>query len=166
MVIFSFTKFYIDISILVINLISTLLLCFFGGGGSIFPPIRLTLMSVYKYIFTYLPGMQQLLEYDKLSTLLSAIFQLYRGSRFYRWRKSVYPEKTITYRKWQNKFITSSCIEYTSPWAGFKRKPLVVIGTDCIGIIAIILRFFSFDLGTDLTAGFVFYLISICTVYH
>jgi hypothetical protein len=40
-----------------------------------------------------------------------------------------------------------------------KRKTLVVIGTDCIGIIAIILRFFSLDLGTDLTAGFVFYLI-------
>jgi hypothetical protein len=29
-----------------------------------------------------------------------------------------------------------------------------VIGSDCIGIIAILLRFFSLDLGTDLTAGF------------
>ena len=58
-------------------------------------------MSVYKYIFTYFPGRQQLLEYDKLSTLLSTIFQLYRGSRFNRWRKPVYPEKTTTYRKWQ-----------------------------------------------------------------
>ena len=25
------------------------------------------------------------------------------------------------------------CIEYTSPWAGFKLKTLVVIGTDCMG---------------------------------
>jgi hypothetical protein len=163
---FSSTKFYVDISILALHLISTLLLCFLGGGGSIFPPIRLTLMSVYKYIFTYFPGRQQLLEYDKLSTLLSSIFQQYRGSRFYRWRKPVYPENTTTYSKWLNKFITSSCIDYTSPWTGFKRKTLVVIGTDCIGIIAIILRFFSLDLGTDLTARFVFYLISICTVYH
>ena len=84
MVNFSFTKFYVVIGILALHLISTLLICFLGGGGSIFPPIRLTLMSLYKHIFTYFPGRQQLLEYDKLSTLLSAIFQLYRGSRFYR----------------------------------------------------------------------------------
>jgi hypothetical protein len=30
-------------------------------------------------------------------------------------------------------FITYSCIEYTSPWAGFEFTILVVIGTDCIG---------------------------------
>jgi hypothetical protein len=64
-------------------------------------------MSVYKYIFTYFPGRQQLLEYDKLSTLLSTIFQQYRGSRLYRWRKTVYTEKATTYSKWLNKFITS-----------------------------------------------------------
>ena len=85
MVNFFFTKFYIDISILALHLISTLLLFFlWGGRGSIFPPIRFTLMSVYKYISTYFPGRQQLLEYDKLSTLLSATFQQYRGSRFHR----------------------------------------------------------------------------------
>jgi hypothetical protein len=45
-------------------------------------------MSVYKYIFTYFPGRQQLLEYDKLSTLLSTIFQQYRGNGTqYIWKK-------------------------------------------------------------------------------
>ena len=29
--------------------------------------------------------------------------------------------------------LSQSCIEYTSPWAGFKLTTLVVIGTDCIG---------------------------------
>jgi hypothetical protein len=30
-------------------------------------------------------------------------------------------------------FITYNCIEYISPWTGFKLTTLVVIGTDCIG---------------------------------
>ena len=30
-------------------------------------------------------------------------------------------------------FITKCCIEYTSPWAGYKLTTLVVIGTDCTG---------------------------------
>jgi len=30
-------------------------------------------------------------------------------------------------------FITKYCIEYTSPWMGFKFTKLVVIGTDYIG---------------------------------
>jgi len=33
-----------------------------GGGGYMFPAIRLTLKSVYKYIFRYFPGSQHLLE--------------------------------------------------------------------------------------------------------
>ena len=28
-------------------------------------------------------------------------------------------------------FITKCCIEYTSPWTGFKLTTLIVIGTDC-----------------------------------
>ena len=41
--------------------------------------------------------------------------------------------KPPTYRKSQTNFVTQSCIEYTSQWAGFKLTTLVVIGTDCIG---------------------------------
>ena len=146
-----------------LNLISTFSLCYLGGGEGggweSFPPLSFTLTSVYYhciwYVFFYYSffwrGVQHFLEYDDLSTPLSTLFQQYGGSRFNTWRKPVYPEKTTT---------------YTSPWAGLKRKTWVVIGTDCIGIIAIIRRFFSLDLGTDLTAGFVFYLIFICTVYH
>ena len=52
---------------------------------------------------------------------LSTIFQLYRGGSR---RKPL----TLT------NFITKCCIEYTSPWAGFKLTTLVVICTDCTGI--------------------------------
>jgi hypothetical protein len=36
-------------------------------------------------------------------------------------------------RKSLTKFITWCCIEYTSPWTGFKLTTLVVISTDCTG---------------------------------
>ena len=41
--------------------------------------------------------------------------------------------KPSTCRKSLTNFITYCCIEYTSKWAGFKLKTLVVIGTDCTG---------------------------------
>ena len=40
---------------------------------------------------------------------------------------------TPTCRESLPNFITQSCIEYTSPWAAYELKTLVVIGTDCIG---------------------------------
>ena len=63
-------------------------------------------------------------------TLLSTIFQLYRGGQFDRWKPD-YPEKTtdlpqITDRLHHIKW-------YTSPWASFELTTFVVIGTDCIG---------------------------------
>jgi hypothetical protein len=36
-----------------------------------------------------------------------------------------------TYRKSLTSCITLSCIEYTSPWAGFEFTTVAVIGTDC-----------------------------------
>jgi len=39
--------------------------------------------------------------------------------------------KPLTCRKLLTNFIIWCCIEYTSPWTGFERTTLVVIGTDC-----------------------------------
>ena len=58
-------------------------------------------------------------------TPLSTIFQLYRGSQFYRWRKPEYPEKTTLSHN-----VVSSTPRHEG---GFELTTLVVIGPDCIG---------------------------------
>ena len=64
-------------------------------------------------------------------TPLSTIFQLYRGSQIYLWRKLEHPEKTTDLPQVTDKlFFITCCIEYTSPWAGFWLTTLVAIGTD------------------------------------
>jgi hypothetical protein len=96
------------------------------------------LICVYKYL---LAGLWWL-------TSLSTIFQLYRGSQFYWWkktrvqlyhggqfywqRKTEYPEKTLDMSQVTNKI---SHLMYRLHLAGavFKITTLVVISTDCLG---------------------------------
>ena len=66
-------------------------------------------------------------------TPLSTIFQYYHDGKFHWWRISEYPENTRELSQITETFSTQSCIEYTSPWAGFELTTLVVIGTDCLG---------------------------------
>ena len=66
-------------------------------------------------------------------TPLATIFQLYRSSPFYWWRKPEYMKKTTDILPLTDKLITLCCMEYTLPWVGFYLTKLVVIGTDCIG---------------------------------
>jgi hypothetical protein len=60
------------------------------------------------------------------------IAQLYCGTQFYCWRKPEYPVKNNDLPQVTDK-LDQSCIEYTSPWVGFKITTLLVVGNDCIG---------------------------------
>jgi len=71
-------------------------------------------------------------------TICQRIFKQYssniiRGNHFYSWRKSEYPEKTTDIQQVTYTIYHIKLYRVHLAWVGFKRKTLVVIGTDCIG---------------------------------
>ena len=68
-------------------------------------------------------------------TLLSEIFQLYRGSQFYWRRTPEYPEKTTDLPQVTEKLYQIMLYSVHLGRVGFELTTLVVIDTDCIGIV-------------------------------
>ena len=62
---------------------------------------------------------------------LLTIFQLYRGSQFYWWRKQKYPKKTSNLPQATDKLY--HIMVFISPRSRFEITTLMVTGTDCIG---------------------------------
>jgi hypothetical protein len=67
-------------------------------------------------------------------TPLSTMFELYRGDKFYWWKKPEYPKKNTDLSEVTDKFLSQNVVSSTPPHEWDSNSQLLVVkGIDCIG---------------------------------